>query len=660
MAPELGQLALLFALAAAVHQSLFPFLGTERGDGRLAASARSSALAQFGFVLAAFVFLTISHTTSDFSVRNVFENSHTDKPFVYKLTGVWGSHEGSILLWALILAGYGATLAAARTGMTTLRARTLAVQGMLAVAFLSFIIFTSNPFERIYPIPPNGQDLNPLLQDPGLAIHPPFLFLGYVGFSIVFAFAAAGLIGGRIDQAWAKEVRPWALASWGFLTIGIALGAWWAYYELGWGGFWAWDPVENASFMPWLAGTALIHSVRVTEVRGAFRGWTALLALLAFSLSLVGTFLVRSGLITSVHAFAVDPERGVFILAILGLSVGGGLMLYALRGPSLSSTARFDAISREGGLFVNNLLLVAACVVVFIGTFYPLFAEATTGEKLSVGAPYFNLAFTPFVFLSLAMIGPAAALAGKKGSLARHASLLVPVVVVALVCAGIAFFIAAPKSATAVAGVALAVFAAGSVAMDLAKRVRVREKGAIARFVALPRASVAMATAHIGLAIVTLGVIGAGVWKSEVIAYARPGETVEVGGFDVTLAQVGETDGPNYRSLGAVFDVERNGTKVKSLLAERRFYPARGMATTESGVWTTLRGDLYLTIGEPDPERGWVVRAWDRPLAVWMWIGGGLMALGGLIGILPVRRRKTLSEKQEQPSGDMGAPVPAE
>ncbi len=661
MVAELGQLALLFALAAALHQSVFPMLGAHVGDQRLMAGGRASALAQAAFVALAFALLTVAHATSDFSVRNVVENSHTAKPFIYKLTGVWGNHEGSMVLWALILAGYGAAVALARGGVTPLRARTLAVQGMLAAAFLAFIIFTSNPFARLFPAPAEGQDLNPLLQDPGLIIHPPCLYLGYVGFSIAFAYAAAGLIGGRIDQAWAKEVRPFALLAWSFMTIGIALGAWWAYYELGWGGFWAWDPVENASFMPWLAGTALIHSIRVTEVRGAFRAWTALLALLAFSMSLVGTFLVRSGVLTSVHAFAVDPARGVFILGILALSVGGGLTLFAVRAPAMSSDAKFAAISREGGLFTNNLLLVAACATVFIGTFYPLFAEAVSGEKLSVGAPYFNLAFTPFVFISLLMIGPAAALAWKQGRLARDAHLFIAPALAGLVAAGTAFWLAAPKSTVAALGVALAVFTIGGVVRDLARRVRPLEAGALARFVGLPRSSLAMTCAHVGLAIVVLGVIGAGVWRSETVAYAQPGETVTLGRYDVVLSRVAETQGPNYISQGALFEVRKNDRTLREVLAERRFYPARGMATTEAGVWSTIRGDIYLTVGEPDPARGWVVRAWERPLAGWMWAGGAMMALGGLIGIAPARRRSSLAAHAPASGSTSGpAPAPAE
>ncbi len=415
MTAEIGQLLLIFAGLAALFQGVFPLAGAHFGNSALMRAARPAALLQFALVAAAFATLTFGHATSDFSIRNVFENSHTAKPLIYKLTGVWGNHEGSMLLWSLILAGFGAAVAV-KGKAGALAARALGVQGLIAVAFLAFIIFTSNPFLRLFPAPADGQDLNPLLQDPGLVIHPPFLYLGYVGFSIAFAYAVAGLISGRIDEAWAREARPWALSAWVFLTIGIALGSWWAYYELGWGGFWAWDPVENASFMPWLAGTALIHSIRVLEVRGAFRAWTTLLAILAFSLSLIGTFLVRSGVLTSVHAFATDPARGLFILIILGVFIGGALTLFALRGPALQSSAGFRPVSREAGLLVNNVIMVAACATVFIGTFYPLFIDVVSGEKLSVGAPYFNIVFLPFMAAALLIMSPAAALAWKKGS----------------------------------------------------------------------------------------------------------------------------------------------------------------------------------------------------------------------------------------------------
>ncbi|MBY0422136.1 MAG: heme lyase CcmF/NrfE family subunit, partial [Parvularculaceae bacterium] len=420
--------------------------------------ARSSAFAQAFFVAFAFAALTVAFAVSDFSVRNVVENSNTAKPFIYKIVGVWGNHEGSMVLWALILALFGGAVALTPGPMSPLRARALAVQGMIAAAFLIFIIVASNPFERVFPTPLDGADLNPLLQDIGLVIHPPFLYLGYVGFSIAFAYAVAGLIGGVIDEAWARETRVWALAAWTFLTIGIGLGAWWAYYELGWGGFWAWDPVENASFMPWLAGTALIHSLRVTETRGAFKSWTVFLAILAFSLSLVGTFLVRSGILTSVHAFAVDRLRGEAILLILGLTIGGAFALFALRGPQLRSDARFAAVSRESALLFNNVLLVAACAVVFFGTFYPLFVELQ-GGKISVLAPYFNAVFPPFAILAFLLMAPGAALAWKRGRLRETASRLWPAALAGAGALVLAAFLARPLIATALATVALAVFA---------------------------------------------------------------------------------------------------------------------------------------------------------------------------------------------------------
>ncbi|MGF1543411.1 MAG: heme lyase CcmF/NrfE family subunit [Parvularculaceae bacterium] len=654
MLAEFGQIALILALMTAVVQGVAPMAGAATGDGALVRFGRAAAGAQFLFIVAAFGALTFLHATSDFSVANVFENSHSDKPFVYKLTGVWGNHEGSMLLWVLILAGFGAAFAASRQpGLTPeLAARTSSIQGVVAAAFLGFVIFTSNPFARLFPAPDEGRDLNPLLQDPGLAIHPPFLYLGYVGFSIVFAMAIAGLIGGRIDEAWARAARPWALASRAFLTIGIGLGAWWAYYELGWGGFWAWDPVENASFLPWLAGVALIHSVRVTEVRGAFKAWTALLAILAFSLSLVGTFLVRSGVLTSVHAFAVDPARGAYILLILAAAVGGGLALFAFRAPALSTAARFDAVSREGGLLVNNLLLVSACAVVFIGTFYPLFVEAAVGEKLSVGAPYFNLAFTPFVFVSLAMIAPATAIAWKRGDLPATLRRLWPALAAAAAACLVALALAAPKTIAATLGTGLAVWAGAGVLLDAARRVRPRAPGALDRLRALPRSYAAMTFGHVGLAVVAVGVIGSGVWLSEEIAYVEPGGSIAVGGYEARLDAVEPLQGPNYEAAVASFTILKNERTVRRMTAERRFYPVRGMATTEAGVWTTLAGDLYLTLGERNAERGWVVRAWRRPLTVWMWIGAGLIAFGGLIGAFGAPRLAALARgRRTTPAG---------
>lgn len=650
MTAEIGQIFLSLALIAALYQGIFPFAGAKAGDAALMRTGRTAAFSQLLLVAAAFAALTLAHVLSDFSVRNVVENSHTAKPFIYKITGVWGNHEGSMLLWALILAAYGAAVAAT-AGAGALTARVLGVQGLVAAAFLGFILFTSNPFARVFPAPSDGQDLNPLLQDPGLIIHPPFLYLGYVGFSIAFAYAVAGLISGRIDEAWARAVRPWALAAWTFLTIGIALGSWWAYYELGWGGFWAWDPVENASFMPWLAGTALVHSIRVLEVRGAFKAWTVLLAILAFSLSLVGTFLVRSGVLTSVHAFATDPARGMFILLILVVFIGGALALFALRGPSLTSTAQFSAVSREGGLLVNNVILVASTATVFIGTFYPLFVDVIAGEKLSVGAPYFNLVFLPFMALALLIIAPASAIAWKRGSLPEALRRLWPAALAGAAAAALALWLAAPKHVTAAAGAGLAVWAGAGVVADFARRVRLFEKNAAARIANLPKSYVAMTIAHLGLAVVAVGVLGAGVWKSETIAYAREGDTIRVAGFEATLQSVREAQGPNYAAEQATFAIRRNGVALPPMTAERRFYPVRGMQTTEAAIATNLAGDLYLTVGEFNPERGWVVRAWRHPLTVWMWIGAGLIALGGVVGIgIGERGRVRAAARTGQPA----------
>jgi len=631
MAAELGQFALILALLSALFQGAAPMIGAVRGDRALQASARSAALVQGGLTLFAFACLTYAHAVSDFSLVNVVENSHSAKPFAYKLSGVWGNHEGSMLLWVLILAAYGAALAISRRH-STLTALTLSVQGMIAAAFIAFILLTSNPFARVFPAPADGMDLNPLLQDPGLAIHPPFLYLGYVGFSLTFAFAVAGLIRGDIDAAWARAVRPWALAAWVSLTIGIALGSWWAYYELGWGGFWAWDPVENASFMPWLAGTALLHSIRVVEKREALKVWTVLLAILAFSLSLIGTFLVRSGILTSVHAFAVDPARGVFILAILGAVVGGSLLLFALRAPSLKTSAAFQPVSREGAILLNNVFLVTACATVFIGTFHPLFIDVLTGERISVGAPYFNATFMPFMALMFAFLAPGAALAWKKGRLRASIERLWPMLAAAGAVTIIAAWLSWPKPIAAALGAGLAVWAGGGAILDLLIRIKAFSSplgASLGRVAGLPRAYLGMTIAHLGLAIVVIGVMGAGVWRTEIVRFMQEGDVISVGGFDARLDSVVREAGPNYAAERAVFSIERGGKALRNLSTERRFYPVRGMQTTEAGIWTMARGDLYLTLGEQTDKAGWAVRAFFNPFAVWMWIGSGLLALGG-------------------------------
>jgi cytochrome c-type biogenesis protein CcmF len=650
MAAEIGQFALILAFLIALYQGSFVVAVAGRPDRMLMGSARAAALAQGALIVLSFGCLTYAHAVSDFSVLNVVENSHSAKPFVYKLSGVWGNHEGSMLLWALILAGYGGVLAASTIGRpaTTLETRALSVQGAVAAAFLAFILFTSNPFARQFPAPADGMDLNPLLQDPGLAIHPPFLYLGYVGFSITFAYAIAGLLQGRIDSAWARAVRPWALAAWTFLTIGIALGSWWAYYELGWGGFWAWDPVENASFMPWLAGTAFLHSLRVVEKREAMKAWTVLLAILAFSLSLIGTFLVRSGILTSVHAFAVDPARGVFILAILAGVIGGSLALFAVRGASLNSHSSFQPVSREGAILLNNVFLVTACATVFIGTFYPLFIDVVSGERISVGAPYFNATFLPLMGLMLLLIAPGAALAWKNGRLDASFRLMWPALLAGAAAIIIALWLTWPKPIAAAVGAGLIGWVAVGTLLDLLARINAGSmplKSSLARLGGLPRSYIGMILAHLGLAIVALGVLGAGVWHTEEVRLMKIGDVVAVGPYEARLADVSEIRGPNYVSEVARFELAKGGKTVREMSAERRFYPVRGMQTTEAAIWTRVSGDIYLTLGERTSEAGWAVRAFDNPFVVWLWFGSGVLAIGGIVAASdrPARRARRVT-----------------
>ncbi|MCB2113241.1 MAG: heme lyase CcmF/NrfE family subunit [Parvularculaceae bacterium] len=652
MLAELGQFTLILAFLAAIIQALFPFVGLMQRDDGLRAIARSAALAQGALVVSAFACLMALHATSDFSVANVVENSHSAKPFVYKLSGVWGNHEGSMLLWVLILSLYGATAARfSRNRRSSLTSTALAVQGAVAAAFIAFILFTSNPFERIFPPPADGADLNPLLQDPGLAVHPPFLYLGYVGFSITFAYAIAGLIERRIDADWARTVRPWALAAWMFLTIGIALGSWWAYYELGWGGFWAWDPVENASFMPWLAGTAFLHSVRVVEKREALKVWTVLLAILAFSLSLIGTFLVRSGILTSVHAFAVDPARGVFILAILSAVIGGSFALFAVRGALLKSTSTFQPVSREGAILLNNVLLMTACGTVFIGTFYPLFVDIVSGERISVGPPFFNATFLPIIALLLFVLAPGAALAWKRGDLKRACAQFWTAAIAGCAFFAIAAWLTWPKPVAAAFGAGLAVWVFAATLADLSSRIKLGDgplSAAYARLKALPPSYAGMIVAHIGLAIVALGVLGAGVWRTEAVQLMNTGDVIRVGAYDARLIDVADFAGPNFAAEHAVFRIEKNGAAIRELIAERRFYPVRGMQTTEAGIWTTLAGDVYLTLGERTAGAGWAVRAYYHPLVALLWFGAGVMAFGGILAgfdRLPTRRRVGAPQK---------------
>lgn len=653
MIAELGQFALILAFVVALFQSVAIFAGLRTGDAVVHGFARTGAMAQFVLVLAAFACLTVLFAQSDFSALVVAENSHTDKPFLYKLTGVWGNHEGSMLLWSLILTGYTAALAwSAKPVEARLISLTFAVQSLITAAFTAFLLFTSNPFARLWPGPANGQDLNPLLQDPGLASHPPMLYAGYVGFSITFAFAVAALIEGRVDARWARIVRPWALAAWTFLTIGIALGASWAYYELGWGGWWAWDPVENASLLPWLAGTAFIHSLRVMEKRDTLKAWTILLALMTFALSMVGTFLVRSGLLTSVHAFAVDPERGVFILGILIALIGGSLLIYGLRANLLKPTGLFSEISRESTLLVNNLVLAAACALVFFGTFYPLFVTTVSDETVTVGAPFYNNTFNPMIGALLILVPVSGMLAWKRGKLMPVLKDLAPAGIAALAGALAAFWIADRGLVAGALGTALAIWVGLGVLTDLAKRFKLGQiafSASLARAARLPLGIWGMAVAHFGVAIVVFAITGVSAWKQEASAFLMPGEHLDIRELAITLDDVRQYEGSNYIAEQGRFTVRRGQQVVADMTAERRLYPVRGMSTTESAIHARATGDVYVTIGQPSPEHGWPVHVYLYPFAVWLWIGSAVLGLGGLLSLLDRGRRALAAKPKVKP-----------
>ena len=654
MIVELGHFALILALMVAVVQAVLPLWGAQARNGALMALAGPAAVAQFLLVAAAFGVLTWAFVVSDFSLAVVTANSHTLKPMIYKISGVWGNHEGSLLLWVLILALFGASAAWFGQNLpVALKARVIAVQGMIGAAFLAFLIFTSNPFWRLQVPPLDGQDLNPLLQDPGLAFHPPFLYLGYVGLSMAFSFAVAALIEGRVDAAWARWVRPWTLAAWVFLTIGIALGSWWAYYELGWGGFWFWDPVENASFMPWLLAAALLHSAIVVEKRESLKSWTILLAIMAFGFSLIGTFIVRSGVITSVHSFASDPERGVFILAILAFFTGGALVLYALRAGAMEAKGLFGMVSRESALVANNILLAVAAFVVFIGTIWPLVAEITGGRSISVGEPFFNAAFTPF-FVALAVIlPPGAMLAWKRGDMRRALRSLALVAVLAVALGGLAFALQTGRSALGPIGAMLGAWVVFGALWDLWARTG-RSGDRLGRLMRLPRADWGKATAHSGLGITVFAIAAMNAWAIEDIRVAQLGETFPLGRYEVTLRDVRQVPGPNYTSTMAEMTVTRGGAQVATLYPEKRVYPVQAMPTTEAAIDYGFLRDLYLVIGDPQEGGGWAVRGYVKPFANWLWGGALLMALGGVLS-LSDRRYRVAAGARKVPVG-----VPAE
>lgn len=650
---EIGHFALALALGVAVVQTIVPLWGVMRRDPTLAGVGPAAALACFLLVALSFACLVLSYAVSDFSVENVAANSHSTQPLIYKLTATWGNHEGSMLLWTLILVLFGALVALSRRSLpVALRAGTLAAQGSVSVAFLAFTLLTSNPFRRLVPAPAEGQDLNPILQDLGLAIHPPLLYVGYVGFSITYAFAVAALIDGRIDAVWARAVRPWTLLAWTFLTLGIAMGSYWAYYELGWGGWWFWDPVENASLMPWLAGTALIHSTVVMEKRDALKVWTILLAILTFSLSLLGTFIVRSGVLTSVHSFASDPQRGLFILGILIVFIGGSLALFAWRAPLLKQGGLFAPVSRESALVVNNLFLATACATVFIGTLYPLVLEMLTGDKISVGPPFFNATFVPLLVPLLLLLPIGQTLAWKRGDLlgaAQRAQLAFGLGVITTL-AIFAFVRGGPVLAPL--GIGLGVFLVASAFWEVGERVVGRAGGAsavLARALGLPRSAWGTALGHAGVGLSVIG-IAATAWGTEAIGMLKVGESLTSGRYTATLEAVTPRTGPNYREEAARFRIVSGNRELGSVEAMKRVYTARAMPTTEAGIRTQGLGQVYVSLGEPDGSGAIAVRLLDKPLVLLIWIGALVMAAGGGLSLTDRRFRLAAPRRAAAPA----------
>jgi len=667
MVAEIGHFALVLAVLVAMVQTVVPFWGAQTADERLMSMAKPAAVAQVGLLSISFLALTYAYVISDFSVSNVAANSHSAKPLIYRISGVWGNHEGSMLLWVLILAVFGAAVAVFGNNLPDrLKANVLSVQASIAVAFGLFLVLTSNPFERLDPAPVDGRGLNPILQDPALALHPPFLYMGYVGFSIAFSFAIAALIEGKTDAAWARWVRPWTLAAWMFLTLGIALGSWWAYYELGWGGWWFWDPVENASFMPWLAGTALLHSAIVMEKRESLKVWTILLAIITFSLSLMGAFLVRSGVLTSVHAFAVDPERGVVILGIMTLFTGGALALFALRAQELRQGGLFAPISREGSLVLNNVLLTTATATVLIGTLYPLVLEGITGDKISVGPPFFNLTFIPLMLPLLAAMPFGPFLAWKRGDVRAASERLVFAALIAVIgiIAVFAMNSRGPWLAPLVAG--LGFFVIFGAICELAFRAKVGQASrqeVLRRLWNLPRSVYGTAIAHAGIGVMVLGIVGTSAYQVEKVIVMKPGETVSVAGYDLTFRGVAPRRGPNYREQVGVLDVALEGGEVfKTLQPAKRIYDAPPQPTSEAGIHASWAGDLYTVLGDSQDQGGYTFRIYFHPFVRLIWFGALVMFIGGFVSLTDRRLRvgaPTRSKRRADPAGDPGV-VPAE
>jgi cytochrome c-type biogenesis protein CcmF len=650
MIPEIGHFALILALSLAVCQGVLPLLGAYKNDAAMMAVARPAAMGQFVFIAVAFACLTWSFLQSDFSVLYVANHSQLALPAPYKISAVWGAHEGSLLLWVLLLAGWTVLVCRYSSELPErFSARVIGVLGLLSFGFLLFTLLTSNPFERLFPAPADGADLNPLLQDPGLAIHPPMLYIGYVGFSVAFAFAIAAMISGDLDQKWARWTRPWTTWAWLFLTIGIALGSWWAYYELGWGGWWFWDPVENASFMPWLVGTALIHSLAVTEKRGLFKSWTLLLAIAAFSLSLLGTFLVRSGILVSVHAFAVDPERGLFILAFLGIVIGGALMLYAWRAPALDSEAGFRAMSRETFLLFNNVLLVIATALILGGTLAPLFVELLDGSKISVGPPYFEIAFAipmlPLVYLMAIGMSTAWRTQSPDGIVKK---LRIPMFIAIVTGILIPLVFYGGASAMLVAGVIAGVWVMIVSAIDPIRSWR-RSAGTAG----ITRGALGMSVAHFGVGLFVIGVSVVSAFTVEADRSLRIGDRVEVAGYEFELRGLRDAQGPNYQALEGEIDIYKGGDFVGQLRPQKRTYLVQQSPMTEAGIDAGWNRDLFVALGDPLGNDSWSVRLQYKPLIRFIWLGAFIMALGGLIAASDRRYKltATASERAAIPEG---------
>ena len=651
MISEAGAFALMLALALSVAQVGLSAVGRARRSAVLAGAGEGAALGAFLAVAVAFAALMHAFIVSDFSVANVAANSHTEKPLLYRVAGTWGSHEGSMLLWCLALTGFGAAVAGlGRSLPQGLRAVTVSTQGMLGVVFLAYTVFASNPLARLASPPVEGRSLNPLLQDPALAVHPPFLYAGYVGMSVVFSLAVAALVEGRVDAAWSRWVRPWALAAWSLLTVGITLGAFWAYYELGWGGWWFWDPVENASFMPWLVATALLHSAIVTEKRGALAGWTVFLALAAFSFSMLGAFLVRSGVLTSVHAFAVDPTRGVLLLIILGVTAGLGFSLFAWRAPSLGQGGMFAPISRESALVLNNILLAAATATVLLGTLYPLIREAMTGEAISVGPPYFNLTFTPLMSALLVLLPAGPLLAWKRGDARGVLQRLWIALLIAAASGLAAIALVSPKKAFGALGVAMGAWLVAGAAAEILERTRAFRVPAAEtwrRLVGLPRGAWGMTLAHLGLGVFVLGAVFETTWKVEAAEALPVGGRLAVGAYELRLDSVRPVSGPNYEADQGAITVTRDGDFVCRVEPQRRLYTAGGQTTSEVGLCYRGASHIYLVLGERRDGGTYLVRAYWNPWASLIFAGPVIMALGGLVSLSDRRLRLGVGRRRE-------------